>query len=120
MQQLSKRTKRAISALAGQAYEEELRRALNELHVEFGQFERGEITPFDLQERIHRFHQGPARKLYNKYDSRMLDITVAHAIHTGILNREEIDPEVLEALSGALQFYKDMDANESAGPTREQ
>jgi hypothetical protein len=102
MDEVPKRIRRAIRELAGAAYERELGRALSELRGQFTRWERGEITPFDLEEAIHRFHQGPARELYTRYTSGMLNLAVAHAIVTGLLDRATIDPEVLTHLGRAI------------------
>jgi hypothetical protein len=85
MDEVPKRVKRAIQELAGAAYEIELGRALAELRAEFTRWERGDMTSFDLVEAVHKFHQGPARDLYVRYTSGMLNMAVAHAIVTGVL-----------------------------------
>jgi hypothetical protein len=70
-----KRIKRVLREYAGAAHEEELRRVLGS----------GELS-----EIIHRFHQGPARDLYVRYDTDRLEMAVAYAITVGILDRRTI------------------------------
>ena len=106
MDEVPKRIKRAIRELAGAAYEIELGRALAELRGKFTQWERGDVTPFELSEAVHKFHQGPARDLYVRYTSGMLNMAVAYAIVTGVLDRSKVDPEVLGHLAGAISFYE--------------
>jgi len=106
MDQTPKQIKRALRELAGQAYEIELSRALAELQGQFGRWGQGEITPLDLTEAIHRFHQGPARELFDRYTTGPVNLAVAHAIHTGVLDRTKVRPDTLDYLAGALSFYE--------------
>jgi hypothetical protein len=111
MDQIPKPIKRALRELAGRAYEIELGRALAVLHSEFGRWEQGEVTAFELSEAIHQFHQGRARELFSMYTQGHPKAAVAHAIHSGILDRRQVAPEVLKYLEGALGFFE---ASESA------
>ena len=105
-----KRIKRAIRELAGAAHEIELRRALGPLRGQFARWDRGEIDAFELTDAVRRFHQGPARDLYNRYTSNMLNVAVAHAIVTGIVDRAQIAPDVLEHLRNAIAFYESQES----------
>ena len=111
MDQIPKPIKRALRELASRAYEIELGQALAALHSEFGRWQRGEVTAFDLSEAIHRFHHGRARELYSMYTQGHPTAAVAHAIYSGILDRGQVAPELLKYLEGALDFYA---ASESA------
>lgn len=55
---------------------------------------------------IHRFHQGPARELWVRYNAPHLEMVVASAITTGVLGRDTLPAELLEHLAGALRFYE--------------
>jgi hypothetical protein len=110
MQELPKPIKRALRDLAASAYEIELGRALEALHGEFDRWRRGDITAFDLSEAIHQFHQGPARELYGRYVMGSAHHAVAYAVATGVLNRSEVAPDVLQCLAGALSFFEAQDA----------
>ena len=107
MDQIPKPIKRALRELASRAYEIELGRALQVLHSEFERLQRGEVTPFDVSEAIHRFHQGPARELFSVYTQRHPTAAVAYAIHTRVLDRTQIAPDVLKFLEGSLSFYSE-------------
>lgn len=100
MDQIPKHIKRALRQLADQAYEAELGRELTSLETEFGRWHRGEVSPFDVAQAIHRFHQGPARELYVSYTIQHPQVAVAHAIRTGVLDRRHIAPDVLAELVG--------------------
>src|SRR5688572_9786612 len=101
MDQMPKPIKRALRQLADRAYEIELGRELAALRSEFDRWQRGEITAFELSEAVHRFHQGPARDLYVTYTSGHPQVVVANAVQNGILDRTQIAPDVLIAVSKA-------------------
>jgi hypothetical protein len=105
MAETPKRIKRLLREYAAAAHEEELRRALVPVFEAFKQWDRREIDSGELSGIIHRFHQGPARELYGRYNDD-LELAVAYAITAGILERREIPPELLSHLAGALQFYE--------------
>lgn len=102
-----KRIKRLLREYAAAAHEEDLRRALLPVSEAFKRWERGELGSGELSEIIHRFHQGPARDLWLRYDTSHLETPVALAITTDLLPRETIPGELLEHLAGALRFYEE-------------
>ena len=109
MREYPKHIKRLIREFGAIAYERELCEELEALAENFDAWKSGAISSGELSERIYLFTTGPARELYQKYDRSVLDLCVAHAIVTGILNRNDVPPELLEHLSGAIQFYEGTD-----------
>ena len=105
MDQAPKHIKRALRELAARAHEVELERELAVLEGEFSRWRSGAVSAFDLSEAIHRFDQGPARELYQTYAQIHPKGAIASAIQAGILDRTQIDPDVLEELAGALTMY---------------
>ena len=77
-QEMSKRLKRAVRDAAVAAHEEELRRALIPVDAAFQQWRAGQVSSGELAELIHRFHEGPARDLFKKYNYGQLELAVAH------------------------------------------
>jgi hypothetical protein len=106
MKDVPKRMKRLLREAAGAAHEEELRRALLPVAEAFKQWEAGTLASGDLSDVIHRFHQGPNRELFLRYNTLHLNLAVAHAIVTDVLDRSAIAPDLLEHLAGALAFYE--------------
>jgi hypothetical protein len=91
----------------GRAHEEALRRALTDLKKDFDRWERGELDAFELEQQIHKFHQGPARELYVRFATNsMLELQVAAAIHEGLIDEESVPAEVMPYLEAALSFYR--------------
>jgi hypothetical protein len=96
MADVPKRIKRLLREYAGAAHEEELRRALLPVSEAFERLARRELSSGELSEIIHRFHQGPARELWVRYNTSHLEMPVAFAITTGVLARQTIPAELLE------------------------
>jgi hypothetical protein len=98
--------KRLLREHAAAAHEEELRRALVPVAEAFKCWERGEIGSGELSEIIHRFHQGPARELFVRYNTPDVDMAVARAITVGVVDRQRIPTELRDHLARALEFYE--------------
>ena len=92
--------------MAGLAHERELSAALSNLESEFGRWRRGEISVFELNDRIHRFHHGVSRDLYKLYDPRDAEIVVPGAIARGTLKEQEVDPPLLRNVAELIEFAK--------------
>jgi len=103
---IPKRVKRLLREYAAVAHEEELRRALLPLAEALKRWEHGSLDSGELSDLIHRFHQGPARELFLRYNASNLVAPVAYAIAAGIVNRTAVPGELLEHLSGMIEFYE--------------
>ena len=106
MREYSKRVKRLIREYASRAYEAELSRALGELEQQFAAWRSGQIGAGELSDRVHAFTRGPARELHQRYNTNLDDMQVAHAIATGLLPRDELPAELLDALQAIIGFYE--------------
>ena len=106
MREYPKQIKRLIREHAGRAYEAELGRALGELERQFAAWRSGKISAGELGDRINSFNRGPARELWERYNGKLDDMQVAHAIVTGLLPRETIPAELLAALQPIIVFYE--------------
>ncbi len=102
----SKRLKRLVREWAAVAHDRELSKALAELYAQFDRWQRGEITAWDLNDLIHRFHDGASREIWKTYATNRLEPAVALAVATGILRREEAPPELVQHLAGLIEFYE--------------
>ena len=107
MHEFPKPIKRKIRELAGQVYEKDLAGELTKLAEHFEAWKRGEIDSFDLSDLIHKFHQGPARELFSRYNTPGIEHTlVAHAVVRGLLEREDIPDDVWPHLEGLVEMYR--------------
>lgn len=112
MEPVPKRIRRLLREHGAVAYEEELRRALMPLAAAFKKWQQGEITSRELSDLIHEFHQGPAQKLFVRYDRRMLVPAVSQAIVNGVLKKAEVPPELLSHLSRSIEYWEDEKSEE--------
>jgi hypothetical protein len=103
----TKANKRKLRQLAGVAHERELAAELAKLEAEFARWRRGEIDPFELSDRIHRFHDGVTRDLYVLYSRLSPSHSVARAVALQVLREAEVPSELLEALEHPLHFYRE-------------
>ena len=108
MTEYSKHVKRLLRELAAEAYEKELSRELAKLDKSFEEWREGEIDNGELSHRIHQYEVGPSRELYKKYNDGQNDFNVAYAIVTGLLAREEVPEELIEAIDKHMRFYESL------------
>ena len=73
MQETPKAIKRLVREWAGIAHDRDLRQALGALHGQFGRWERGEISSFELNDFVHQFHDGASREIWKRYATNHLN-----------------------------------------------
>ena len=105
-----KRIKKLLREYMIEAYEMELYRELGKLEPSFAEWRNGEISSGELSYRIHKYETGPSQKLFKHYNHGPVDMSVAYAIVVGILEREQMPDELLEAIAGPLDFYESLKA----------
>jgi hypothetical protein len=101
MREPTKKERRALRDLLGTAYERELGRALEVVEEAFGAWRRGEIDAFDVNDAIHRHHQGASRELWKRYEiggNELLIFLVAQAVSREALALEEIPRSLRETI----------------------
>jgi hypothetical protein len=95
---LTKETKRAIRKLSAMAHSKELDRELDSLNQQFIRWKSGEITPHELSDAIHTFHDGISRELFTRYTSSSVPIqAVAYALINGTLTENDL-PDCAKAV----------------------
>lgn len=102
----SRSTRWLLNEWLSEAHERELYRELAKLDKEFAKWRAGAISSGELSYRIHRYHQGPARALFKRYNDGPAEQALAYAVVTGIVDEAEIPVELLEALSRPLDLYR--------------
>jgi hypothetical protein len=107
MQEIPKNIKRMIREWAGVAHDRDLRDALKDLRVQFDRWERGEIDSFELNDLVHKYHNGPSREIWKRYATSHLRPAVASAVAAGVLRTEELPSELVENIAGLIELYKD-------------
>ncbi len=79
---------------------------MGELRAQFDRWERQEIDSFELNETVHRFHQGASRDIWKRYDTSHLEPAIASAVVAGVIRREELPSELLQHIAGLIEFYR--------------
>ena len=102
--ELTKSQKKRLRNLASVAYERELAAASKSLLREFRRWEQKEIDVFELNERIHEFHNGISRTLYSRYVGMDPGFGVARAIKSGVLKPTELDDDLASLVSGMVEI----------------
>jgi len=106
-----KRIKKLLREYMTEAYERELHRELGKFNQSFAEWRNGEISSGELSYRIHQYETGPSRELFKHYNHGPVDMSVAYAIVVGILEREEVPEELLEAIVRPLNFCESLKAD---------
>jgi hypothetical protein len=106
---LPKAARRAIRELAGLAHERELAAELRRLRCDFDAWAADEMNAFELEQAIHRFHDGVARELYNRYSpGSTLPHAVAAAIMRGTISPTEIPAPAREHLDHLVAMLSEL------------
>ena len=106
MEQIPKHLKRLVREWAGIAHDRELSVALLELRRQFDRWQRGEIEAVELNDLIHKYHEGPAREVWKHYATNQLEPAVGFCIASGILRRDEVPSELRAHVARWIQFYE--------------
>jgi len=106
VQETPKHLKRLVREWAAIAHDRELAKALLELGGHFDRWTRGEIGAFELNNLVHRFHDGASREIWKTYATNRLEPAVAFAIATGVLRREELPDQLLHHVAGLIGLYE--------------
>ncbi|MBW2689292.1 MAG: hypothetical protein JRC99_05110 [Deltaproteobacteria bacterium] len=107
MSDMTKSQKKHLRQLAGQCYEKEMTLVLESLYEDFKKWEKSEITPWDLNDKIHQYHDGTARELYKLYEG-LNDprVALAQAVAKGIIKIEDVPENCRPLLTDLIDFYQ--------------
>ena len=103
----SKSEKRQLRELAAEAHENELTEALEELFEEFTKWADNAFGAFELNEKIHEFHNGISRELYTRYVLNEPRFAVAIGLSRKALSRNQVEPELLKKLQPLLEAFEE-------------
>ena len=107
LEQLPKGMKREIRQLAGVMHERLLAAELRKLDGEFARWHRKELDAFELAAAVHRFHEGPPRRLLNTFNTNHIEVLIFHVregLERGLLREEEISEEVIKLVAALPVF----------------
>lgn len=111
MAEMPNAIKRRLRELAAQAYEKELGQETEALSARFAAWRAGQITIWELNEEIHRFHNSTTSGLFKLYEQRTISegMIVARAVARGLLQKEDIPPEVYSYIASWVDNFKSDD-----------
>ena len=101
----TKRTRKIARELCGLAYERELSTALQELEAKFQEWHEEKIDAFDLNDAIHKHHNGISRHLWNKYADKP-EFILPIQIVNGVIKEEEVPEILMKELRDLLPRYR--------------
>ena len=97
---ITKGQRKVLRQLAELARTREQASHLGELGAKFDQWRDGSMTGDDLNSAIHRYHQGPARDLYLRYNARGgPEVAVGLAVAQGVLSKDDIPDDLWEEVA---------------------
>lgn len=108
MKDMTKLQRRYLNELAGKAYECELSHAIDSVHQEKQKWKNNEISCWDVDQKIHSYHDNEARSLYKTYV--MLNeprVAVAQAIAKGVLDISAVKEDCRSLLEGLISYYRE-------------
>lgn len=94
MRRFTKAVSKKMRELSNQAYERELRQELEKLAEQFLLWRDNQIDSWNLEEAIHKFHNGSARELYKWYTMSSPEEILPYALFKKIIAYEEL-PELI-------------------------
>lgn len=113
----TKKQRRELSELQGLAWERELSVALEGLQKDFASWQNGDISPFELNDRIHRFHNGRSRELFNSYSGSLDMFFLEFVVARGVIEESEVSEDILNVYRPHINSCRERlrNSEESAG-----
>ena len=106
MESFTKSERKALGRLAGEAYDAELGYHLDLLFREFEKWKADEISPFDLSDLIHEFHDGESRRLWSLYNHQKPDFLVPRAVGFNFLKEEDLPEKLRETFKTQIESFR--------------
>ena len=108
----SKADRKFIRTLAGIAWERQLRDELIKIGDVITEMESGGLSPFDVSDRVHQFHNGISRELFTRYSVSDPWFAVCRAHCYGVLTDEDLvnaSDNVRMRLKNSLTTFRSTD-----------
>jgi len=102
----SRQGRKELRRLASLAHDRDLTRALEALDAAFAEWREGKLEAYELNERIHDYHQGVQREIWTLYKRGNEGLAVARALALGLLEPAEVAPELAAALEPTARLFR--------------
>ena len=107
MIKLTKNQRKQVRNLIDLAHSRELSDALTSLEREFTRWRAEEINAFELDELIHKHHQGASRTIWKRYSSTSdWEIMLPGALHLGTLTRDDFPEDLWNEIGPRIEEIK--------------
>ena len=107
-ERFTKRERATLRELASEAHLSELNEALASLYEEFCKWGGDGISAFDLNDKIHEFHDGDSRDLYKTYILGNTEVAVAIGISRKTINPSQLDEGLREKIAPIIEVFERM------------
>jgi hypothetical protein len=103
----TKKQRRELRELQGLAWERELSAALEDLEGDLCSWRKGHISPFELNDRIHRFHNGRSRELFNTYSGSLDTFWLEAVVARGVIEESEVSEDLLAVYRPHIDRFRE-------------
>ena len=114
---LTKADKKRVRQPAGIAWERELRSEILGIAVAINEMETSSLSPFDVNDRIHRFHHGASRDMYKQYSQSLPWAGVCRAYIDRVLTDDDLvdaSDEIRDGIGGFAASIARLEAEAAA------
>ena len=108
MKEYPRAIRKKLNELSVLAWKRELDSELALLAERLDEWRGGRINSFELSEYIHRFHNGPSKNLWKRYNHDQSDISVAAAVVSGILKNDELTKEISDVIGERVSLFRQL------------
>jgi hypothetical protein len=102
----SKAEIKQLKLLVEKAWAKELNDELCVLSGSFASWSKATLSPFDLVEEIHKFHNRTAREIFKKYTEPIDSVTVGRAIAENYLDENDLSEDLKVKLLTDIIYFK--------------
>ena len=106
MKRYPKAIRKKFQELANLVWQRELDEQIALLAKRFDEWREKKIDCFQLNDFIHKFHNGPSQEIWKKHNYFDADTIVAMAVASGILKKEGIPQDIFQYIDESIESYK--------------
>ena len=86
----TKSERKTICKLAALAWERQLRSELHKIATAIADMDKGLLSPFEVNQIIHEFHNGISRELFNRYSGSQTWFPVCRAHYDKVFSDNDL------------------------------
>ena len=113
LNELTKGDRKLVRELAGIAWERRLRDELLKIGVFISEMTTGKLSPFEVNDCVHQFHNGISRELFNMYSASDPWFAVCRAHYDGVLTDEDF-VNASDRVRAGMRLFAEQDQEKQA------